>query len=76
MAKRIQRLGRKFMKIFDLRKKEDADEYYALLNYLHKRKIELPIAKKGALRLIDISLKNLRRIDKELFAAFSSVEQA
>jgi len=72
-VKKIKRLTKKFSRIFDLSKKEDADEYYALLDYITKRKINIPIAEKGKLRFVDCSLRDVKRVDKELILSFKQI---
>ena len=73
--KKIKRLNPTFQRIFDLTKKEDADEYYALLDYITKKKIKIPIAGKGKLRFVDCSLRHVKRFDRELSLSFKPADQ-
>jgi len=75
VRKKIKRLNPTLSKIFDLSKKEDANEYRALLDYITKRNINVPIAGKGKLRFIDCSMRNVKRVDRELILSFKPAEQ-
>jgi len=75
VRKKIKRLNSTFAKIYDLTKKDEASEYYALLDYITKRKIKIPIAGKGKLRFVDCSMRNVKKFDRELILSFKSAEQ-
>ena len=75
VRKKIKRLNPTFSKVFDLAKKEDANEYRALLDYITKRNINITIAGKGKLRFIDCSMRNVKRVDRELILSFKPAEQ-
>lgn len=75
VRKKIKRLTTSYQKIFDLSKKNEADEYRALLDYITKRNITVPIAGKGKLRFVDCSMRDVKRVDKELILSFKPAEQ-
>ncbi|MBD3263265.1 hypothetical protein GF374_02710 [Candidatus Woesearchaeota archaeon] len=73
--KKIRRLTKRFSKVFDLSKKGEADEYRALLDYITKKNIDIPIAGKGKLRFVDVSLRHVKKFDDELKLSFKPAEQ-
>ena len=54
------------MQKFDLADEDDSEKYYALLEYITKKNLELPILSKGTIRMIDMGVNKAKKIDKEI----------